>query len=214
MSLPLTLLRRRLTLLVVASVLATGGCGVPDDAQPRALEPESVPFSLLATSTTTTSPAMPPPAMDDLVPVYLVDNQSGQLVEVRRAVPAPPSVRRAVEELLQGPTEAELAAGLSSSIPSSTRLLGVEGPVAGIVTIDLSDLSGISGPGQRMALAQVVFTATGMPEVESVLFEFEGELSQAPNAAGRSTSEPLSREDFAAFDPSAAPGTTDAAPAG
>jgi spore germination protein GerM len=210
---PLTPLRWRRAFLVIASLLATGGCGVPDDAEPRALAPESVPFSLLATSTTTTNEPMTPPAVDESVPVYLVDNESGQLVEVRRSVPAPASVREVLEELLQGPTEAELASGLSSSIPSSTQLLGVEGPVAGIVTVDLSDLSGISGPGQRMALAQVVFTATGAAEVESVLFEFEGELSQAPNAEGESTSEPLSREDFAAFDQSTA-GTTDEAPAG
>lgn len=193
----------RLRAVLVGVALAAAGCGVPDDPAPRALAPETVPFSLLATSTTTTTLRSPPPEVDDVAPVYLIDNDSGQLVEVQRPVPAPASVRGALLELLRGPTEAELAEGLSSSIPSSTQLLGVEGPAGGVVTIDMSDLSGIAGAGQRMALAQVVFTATAAPDVESVLFKFEGQPSQAPNAAGESTSEPLGRDDFAAFDPSA-----------
>lgn len=195
----------RLVLLVAVALMGTGACGVPDDAEPRALPPDSVPFSLLATSTTTTTEPSPPPMVDEPVPVYLVDNETGQLVEVQRRVPAPASVRRALQELLQGPNERELAEGVGSSIPSSTELLGVEGPVGGVVTIDLSDLSGISGGGQRMALAQVVFTATALPGVDSVLFKFEGEPSEAPNAQAESKSEPLGRDDFAAFDPSAPP---------
>lgn len=193
--------------LAVVAVVVVAGCGVPNDTEPRALAPESVPFDLLAPSTTTTTRPSPPAVVDEPASVYLVDNDSGQLVEVKRPVPAPPSVRRALEELLQGPTETELARGLSSSIPSSTGLLDVQGPSAGIVTVDLSDLSGIAGAGQRMALAQVVFTATAADDVDSVLFEFEGQPSEVPNAAGQSTSEPLRREDFAAFDPSA-PTTT------
>lgn len=193
--------------LAVVAVVVVAGCGVPNDTESRALAPESVPFDLLAPSTTTTTRPSPPAVVDEPASVYLVDNDSGQLVEVKRPVPAPPSVRRALEELLQGPTETELARGLSSSIPSSTGLLDVQGPSAGIVTVDLSDLSGIAGAGQRMALAQVVFTATAADDVDSVLFEFEGQPSEVPNAAGQSTSEPLRREDFAAFDPSA-PTTT------
>ena len=191
--------------LVVLAVVLLAGCGVPDDDVPQALAPESVPFSLLATSTTTTTTVpKPPPLVDELVRVYLVDNLSGRLVEVSRPVPAPATVGRALQTLLEGPTEDELARGLSSSIAGSTQLLGVEGPAAGVVTVDLSDLSGIAGEGQRVALAQVVFTATAAPDVQAVLFKFDGEPSEAPNAEGESTAEPLRREDFAVFDPNAA----------
>lgn len=195
----------RLLRVVPLLVGLLAGCGVPDDDVPRALAPESVPFSLLATSTTTTTTApKPPPVVDEIVSVYLVDNLSGRLVEVPRPVPAPATVRQALQTLLEGPTEEELARGLSSSISGSTQLLGVEGPVAGIVTVDLSDLSGIAGEGQRVALAQVVYTATAAPDVQAVLFKFDGEPSEAPNAEGESIAEPLRREDFAVFDPDAA----------
>ncbi len=197
--------RRRVAavLALACGAVLSAGCGVPDDESPRALPPDSVPFGLLATSTTTTARPQPPPVVEELVPVYLVDNQSGQLVEVLRPVPVPASVRRALEELLEGPSDAELAGGLSSSLPSGTELLGVEGPAAGVVTIDMSDLSGIAGAGQRLALAQVVFTATAAADVESVLFKFGGQPSEVPNDQGQSTSEPLRREHFAAFDPEA-----------
>ena len=201
---------RYLAALLAALIL--GGCGVPDDDVPQALDPEDVPFSLLATSTTTTTTApSPPPVVDEMARVYLVDNTSGRLVEVLRPVPAPATVRLALQKLLEGPTEEELARGLSSSIAASTQLLGVEHPTAGIVAVDLSDLSGIAGEGQRVALAQVVFTATAVADVTGVLFKFDGQPSEAPNAEGESTTEPLGRDDFAVFDPDAgAPGPTGA----
>jgi spore germination protein GerM len=105
---------------------------------------------------------------------------------------------------LRGPTEDELAQGLNSAIARSTVLLGVTGPQDGVVMVDLSDdLRSIGGPGQRLALAQVVFTATATADVTGVLFAFEGQPSEVPNGKGESTTEPLDRSDFATFDPTA-----------
>ena len=196
--------RRARRLAVLVAALLVGGCGVPDDDVPQALEADDVPFSLLATSTTTTTTApSPPPVVDEMARIYLVDNTSGRLVEVLRPVPAPATVRLALQKLLEGPTEEELARGLSSSIAASTELRGVEHPAPGIVAVDLSDLSGIAGEGQRVALAQVVFSATAVADVTGVLFKFDGQPSEAPNAEGESTTEPLGRDDFAVFEPDA-----------
>lgn len=184
--------------------LSLAGCAVPDDDAPRALDPASVPFSLLGTSTTTTTLPQPPDLTELPISVYLVDNDASQLVEVTRTVPGPPSVRVALAELLSGPTGEELSTGLTSAIARSTALLAVNGPVDGVVTVNLSDdVRTIGGQGQRLALAQVVFTATAAPEVSGVLFAFEGELSQVPDGQGQSTVEPLDRADFATFDPTA-----------
>lgn len=196
-------------LLVAAFALVLSGCGVQHDEQARTLPTDKVPFGLLATSTTTTTapaatevPAVP-------TPVYLVDNETGRLVEVQRSVAEPYSVRSALKELLEGPTDEELARGLRSNIASATELLGIIGPENGVVTIDLSDLTGTAGEGQRLALAQIVFTVTAAPQVDRVLFRFKGEPSEVPNGAGESTGAPLSRADFATFDPDAT--TTSAA---
>ncbi len=197
-------------LLAVAAALAGawlgGACAVQEDAGPRAIDAGEVPFSLLATSTT--EPAVPTTARSVEIPtsIFLVDSDTEQLVEVPRSVAPPASVRSGLQELLQGPTEEELARGLNSAIARSTVLLGVTGPRDGVVTVDLSDdLRTIGGQGQRLALAQVVFTATAAPEVREVLFAFEGEPSEVPNGQGESTTEPLDRGDFATFDPSAPP---------
>lgn len=189
---------------VVMVLFGLLGCAVPEDDEPRDLDPSSVPFSLLATSTTTTTEAQEPSVAQADVSVYLVDNDADQLVEVTRTVSAPASVRVALAELLSGPTGTELSSGLTSAISRSTALLGVDGPQGGVVTVNLSDdVSSIGGQSQRMALAQVVFTATAAPGVEGVLFAFEGEPSQVPDGQGQSTAEPLDRADFATFDPTA-----------
>jgi spore germination protein GerM len=196
--------------LMAVATLATSGCGIQQDDQARTLPSDKVPFGLLATSTTTTTTAPERPEAETVPTfIYLVDNETGQLVEVRRSVPAPPSVRDALQELLAGPTEEELSRGLRSNIASTTELLGIIGPDQGVVTIDLSDLTGTAGQGQRLALAQIVFTVTAAPQVDRVLFRFQGEPSEVPNGAGESTGEPLGRVDFATFDPAA---TTTAPP--
>ncbi|CAN5128241.1 hypothetical protein BH24ACT1_BH24ACT1_04370 [soil metagenome] len=194
---------RRLTIgLVLPVALSLPGCVVPDDAGPRAIDPSSVPFSLLGTSTTTATEPHEPSVSHTAIPVYLVDNDTDQLVEVVRAVEEPGSVQVVLVELLSGPSGDELSSGLTSAVARSTTLLGVDGPREGVVTVNLSDdLSSISGEGQRLALAQVVFTVTAMPDVEGVLFAFEGKLSEVPDGQGQSTAEPLDRSDFATFDP-------------
>lgn len=187
--------------VLLAIAVVVSGCVVPDDAEPRALEPSNVPFSLLATSTTDTTQTVPSVASVE-VSVYLVDNDTNQLVEALRSVPGPASPRVALEELLGGPTEDELAFGITSAIAQSTALLGLADAGNRVITVNLSDdLRTISGQGQRLALAQVVFTATATAEVDGVLFAFEGEVSEVPDAQGQSTADPLDRADFATFDP-------------
>lgn len=190
--------------LALAVILSLSGCVVPDDAEPRAVDPSNVPFSLLGTSTTSVSEPEAPNSRQVAIPIYLVGNDTAQLVEVTRVVTAPSSVRTALGELFSGPNPEELSEGLTSAIARSTQLLGVDGPREGVVTVNLSDdLRSISGQGQRLALAQVVFTVTAAPEVEGVLFAFEGDLSEVPNGQGQLTAEPLQRSDFATFDPNA-----------
>ena len=194
--------RHCLLVFVVAGLVAA--CSIQDDAEPRAIDRAEVPFSLLATSTSTTTGAATPTAVEVPTSIFLVDSDTELLTEVVRTVAPPATARAGLEELLLGPTGEELARGLNSAIARSTMLLGVEGPVRGVVTVDLSDdLRNIGGQGQRLALAQVVFTATATPEVSGVLFAFEGKPSEVPNGQGVSTTEPLDRTDFATFDPSA-----------
>ncbi len=197
---------RALATVALAAVLT--GCGVQRDDAPRALSPQGVPFDLLGPTT-----SMPPrtsrsPAEETRASVYLVDRQ-GLLLEVGRTVPSPPDASRAVAALLEGVTEAEADVGVRSAITTGTDLLGITGPDDGLVTIDLSgELTNIAGQGQRLALAQVVFTATAARDVNRVLFRFDGEARQVPDDSGALTDRPLTRRDFARFDPNVPTATT------
>jgi hypothetical protein len=185
---------------LVALVVAAAGCGVQDDSAPRPLEAADVPFDLLAPGT---SVAKPDTGEGPTRAVWFVDN-NGLLARGERALEAPVTVAEILESLLEGVSDAEANNGLRSNIASGTRLLGVEGPVDGLVTVDLSgEILTVSRELQRLALAQVVFTATGLANVDRVLFEFDGERAEVPGAGDELTSAPLTRADFAQFDPTA-----------
>lgn len=190
---------RRLLLVVVLAVGAAA-CGVQADESPRALPANEVPFDLLAPATTT---PVDQSASGVGSTVWFVDN-AGLLSRARRTLPPPVSVEDVLNSLLAGVTDPEADNGLRTNIPSDTRVIDVTGPDSGLVTVDLSsDFLNVSRELQRLALAQVVFTATSLPNVDRVLFEFDGEPTEVPGAGDELTSRPLTRADFAQFDPTA-----------
>jgi spore germination protein GerM len=184
---------------LVLALLVLAACGVQDDGSPRALAPEDVPFDLLQPAT---SVANPENAEGQPRAVWFVDND-GLLARGERRLEAPVTVEDIVSALLDGVTAAEQANGLRSNIAPGTRLLEVDGPTDGLVTIDLSgEILTVSRELQRLAIAQVVFTATGLPNVDRVLFKFDGTgPAEVPGAGNELTSEPLRRRDFDQFDP-------------
>lgn len=189
--------RRWLAVAAVAAVAA--GCGVRLDDAPRDLAADTVPFGLLDEATTTTTSEPQPFPRFQPTSVYLV-NGDGFLEEVTRQLPGEPTAERAVGALLSQPSELELRAGLGTAISSSTELRSpIRGPDDGLVTIDLSsEISDVSPERVRLALAQIVFTATAVPGVDKVLFQVDGEARQVPNAAG-DTAEPLTPNDYREF---------------
>ncbi|HUF33722.1 MAG TPA: GerMN domain-containing protein [Acidimicrobiales bacterium] len=184
-------------LVAMAMALAVAGCGTGSDGEPRAISSDQVPFGLLDPSTTTTTTS--PVAATVPASVYLVDGD-GVLTQVRREVEAPLTIGRALESLLEQVSTAEAEEGLRSSIPSGTELRDFSAPEAGIVTIDLSSsIDNVTGEPLRRALAQIVWTATAVPEVNRILIAVDGEPREVPDGNGVSTATPLSRTDYAVF---------------
>jgi germination protein M len=98
------------------------------------------------------------------------------LVAVLRTVPATKAVATAaINALLDGPTTAEKARGISSQMPDGTQLLGltINNDSA---TIDLSSefQSGGGGDAYQTRIAQVVYTLTQFPSVKAIGLEIEG----------------------------------------
>jgi hypothetical protein len=196
---------RNAALFAAAAVALTvlGGCGVPVDRGPTALARSAVPFALLApskeptTSTTLVSPVEVP------IKIFLVGT-SGSLVAVDRAVPAPQeSLATVLNALVDGPTQAEAAAGLLSAIPPQTTVLGASITTAGLATVDMGGTFGqLVGQAQIEAVAQVVFTATSLSgvNVTGVAFQLAGQAIEVPVASGAQVPE-ANQSQFASLAP-------------
>lgn len=110
--------------------------------------------------------------------------------------------RAAVAQLLQGPTEGDLAAGLDTAIPDGTELLGLTvsdvGRTRGVATVDLSgELDDGGGSASMFArLAQVVFTLTQFAAVRAVAFEIDGTPVTTFSSEGIELDGPQRRSDY------------------
>jgi hypothetical protein len=183
---------------VIACALLLGACGVSTDDAPRALPRGDVPFDLLEPSTTVVR-STTPVAVTTEVPVYLVAGP--RLSVVRRLVESPPSLFRAIESLLAGPTAEEAGSGLRSAIANQTRLLSVR-VQSGVATIDLSgEFTAIGGQEQILALGQLVYTATAAQGVFGVKLSLDSRPVEVPRGDGTLTPEALGPEDYAGLAP-------------
>ncbi len=191
--------------LLAALVLVLGACGVSEDDEPRAIPIENVPFDLVDPNVTdsTTAPASP---LTETVPVYFISRGSGQplLAPTEREVKDAQEPLARIEALLeQRPDEAETAAGLTSSIPSETKLLSVDINSDGVVSIDLSsDLLAVSGQELVLAFAQLVYSATEITGISRVQFKVDGKATNALDANGQERPV-VSRSDYDAVRPAA-----------
>lgn len=196
----------RLSAIALSVTFVLGACGIDNDKNPRALPSNDVPFGLLdrdserEISGTTTETSIPLGAQPGLI--FLVDNNE-RLFEVTVKVAAPGNVRQMIEILFDDMDPTQLAGGLNTSIDTDTRLIDVEGPSSsGLVTLDVSgELATTIRERLRLALAQIVYTATAVPGVRSVRFKVDGELTDVPDETGAATSRPLTRADFAKLAP-------------
>jgi spore germination protein GerM len=184
-------------LAALALALAVGACN-PAESQ--------APSSAATPPSTSTPTVVPTNTASDAVRVYffvgsLVEN--GGLVPVERAVspqePGGSVERAALEALLAGPTEAELAASpaMYSVMPEGTRVLGLELGSGGAATVDLSsEFEAAGSANAKGRLAQVVFTLTQFPAITDVHFKIAGTPIMAFTDAQLPLEPPVDRTDY------------------
>lgn len=176
-----------------AAVALVGGCGLPDDREPRVITAQEAPLDLSESAAGNAS------AFGDAeATLYFV--REGALAPVPRAT-RDDSLVTALEALLNRPTTGEETAGLRTEIPAETQLIDAPIDAAGIATISLEcapdeeatdalpsncGLRGVEGTAQLTAFAQLVCTATRVDGVEAVLFFQDGTAQPAPVDAGTS----------------------------
>ena len=180
---------RRLVLVqLVALPLMLGGCGLPSDKQPRALDPSVGPYRAL----TLGRPDIP--AGTQRVVVFFVRDQA--LVPVPRRIEATPDPAQVLAVVAAGPTKQDQADGLSTALPpgAAPRVIGDAG---GVVTVELPTVPETTGRSDAvLGFAQLVLTLTALPDVTGVRFQQDGNPLQVPGADGALTDRPLGRPDY------------------
>lgn len=181
----------------LAGVVALAACGVGTESEPRTLAADDVPFGLLQSPSSTVTTTPPPGLIREMATVSVFLLQEGRLVGRTRDVPAPPEIRTVLEQLLDGPTEEEARDGVLTAISPATELLDVriEGTVA---RVNLSaSFAESQVQDQTVAVAQIVFTAAGLPGVSGIMLELAGRSVEVPAADGTLRRGSLTPADYA-----------------
>ena len=188
-----------LALLVVAAVLLLVGCGYDSDVKdggPLTTDTSATSTTLAPVTTDTTSAAGTTTTVAGETVDVLVYFFREQYVEpLRRSVPATKAVATAaMEQLVAGPTAEEAAAGFDTAIPEKTLFLGVsiKGSEA-IVDLSKEYESGGGSMSMFARLAQVVYTLTQFPTVDSVSFKLDGEPIDVFSGEGFVLDHPVTR---------------------
>jgi hypothetical protein len=197
--------RARLAALggTLALALVLCGCGVPTSGA-RAIKVQ-VPT--------------PPTAVSTTAPLQPSDEIQVTIVLLSGTVPHPVTryspqqldrLATVLSDLLIGPQPGDIQSGLSTAIPSATKLIGVSPnpsgtpgefvPTSNAVTVNLSsDFLETIGPSQVLAVEQVVFTIAcdlTTSVATRVAFEVEGVPQDVPIANGTSVAGPVSASDY------------------
>jgi spore germination protein GerM len=193
--------RAALAVGLLVALAAVAGCGIPNDSKARPIDREALPSQLVSSPTTTTptSPGSP----DEQVTLYLVASAG----DAERLVPVPTDIgsvadsselpRRAIEALIaQQPKANGGADDETNAIPPTVQVQGAT-VTDGVLELDLSDLGSVELTRQRLAAAQIVFTATALPGIDSVRFVIDGQPGAVPlddqaSAAGQA----ITRQDY------------------
>lgn len=127
--------------------------------------------------------------------VYFYKN--GKLEPVKRSIPTiEEPLMVAISELMAGPNDKELSEGYMTEIPKDTRARDVE-KEGNVAIIDFNSmLVNYEGKNVQGMLAQIVYTATGISGVKTVIFKLQGEDSFTVGPDGYVVDHPLERGDL------------------
>jgi hypothetical protein len=189
-------MRRLATLIVTLGLFVVAAC--TDGGGEAITSPASTARPTTTAVATTAPPTTAPPQGEIAVYVFF----AGYPVEpgpflVPLARRGEGDVAEALTLLLEGVTEEEAAAGLSSPVPEGTRLLGVE-VAGGVASVDLSG-EFESGGGSLSVLgrvAEVVYTATQFEAVDAVDFLIDGTPVDVLTGEGLIVDRPQTRADY------------------
>lgn len=180
---------RRLPTLLLAVAAVTSACAIRPDSSPNDIAAErSAVFGEPATG----DEAAGTNRIFLLSPTTVDEPQN--LRSVLRDVS--PNASAILGSLFAGPNADERADTLDTAIPSDIELLSAR-TVGQVLTIDLNDVfDDLNTSGLRLAIAQIIATATEIEGISSVQVRIEGERRVWPLGNGELTERPLTIYDY------------------
>jgi hypothetical protein len=184
---------------LVAIVVA---CGVPSDSGPRDIPPG---FAVDVGGSSTVAPVVPASSGPLVYFLGPSTDEPSRLHPVPRNV-QPPTTAGVLQALFDGLTTSEQARGLRTAIPEGTQLLDASVLPDGTAKVNLNDaIFTASGDAQIAAVAQIVFTATGIQGTSQVDLLVNGEPRGWPRGDGSAEEGALTRFMYPDLDPTSRP---------
>jgi hypothetical protein len=183
---------RRIALFALGALpLALAACAVPTQSGPSTIAPSHVPFNLLNPAPPTTTTTQPNASSLVQVSVFYL-SPTQQLTAVNRVVVIPAALTSVLTALVAGPTSAETANGIGTSIPNNVMVLSAVAQ-GSVVTVNFNDAFGqITGTSTEQAVSQVVATVTAQVGLSAgVIFEIDGQRTSVPIASGAQVPGPV-----------------------
>ena len=180
---------RRILALLAGTLMAVSGCSIQPDASPNDLPADRAEvFGDVATGDVAAGTNR----------IYLLAPTDPEVPQrlrpAQRDVPTAP--KSVLDTLFAGPNAAERDAQLDTAIPADARVLAAR-PVGQLLTVDLTDVfDELTPDGLRLAVAQIVSTATDIEGVQSVQLRIDGEPRVWPLGNGELTDRPLTKFDY------------------
>jgi hypothetical protein len=201
---------RRVVTIVVAVLLGAAACGIPSDDEPRAIPEGALPEQAReprGTGTTSTT-SRTGSTLDQTLYLVTAEDAQDRLVPFAGPVPAPtdPSQlpRLTLEALIETrPENVGLAGVATNQLPSDVRVIDAIVQPDGVLNLNLSS-PGVEGARLRLAMAQIVFTATDLKSsgITSVRVSFDGVPAAVPTQSGSADpGTPVTKNDYADLDP-------------
>ena len=188
-------MRTRRGAAALLALIVLSSCGIPVEDSARPISADDIPVTIPSPAPVRTAPADPTPASVELFFV-----QGSRLAPVRREAPIPLSAERTIAEIARGPTPAERGQGFRTALPTELRLAGTVAAAVPLIEVTES-FTRVEGEEHILALAQLVFTLTGLPGVDGVSFGLAGRPVEVPTGDGVLKRGPLRRPDFQAVAP-------------
>lgn len=205
-------LRRLASAFVVAALLG-GGCGFPEEEEPRLLNADEVGFDLLSPTTAPPTTLGDDIAQTDAI-LYLVDAEAEVVKPVTRKIAEPKNLDTVLRALFEArPTRQDEVDGLTNVITPQTRLLEVieaEDASGPRIIIDLASyFPGLTFDEVSFAIAQIVFTISHLKGGKDVAVAIyvEGQPEDVRTDDGKSVPQ-VSKADLSDFDEASATSTT------